>query len=254
MERAITLGEQELFFVNRIGKGKAILLNAQMDRYAVERQSARGVAQRALAQALLAAVGTTPPLRLGHAAGNSGSPPYVERTTWKMGGLSLHAVHNHRAVAVDLSARLTEGRHIFSLRKGPLGQAETVALQGLRQGHPAFLAAYPYDPGAVTVAPSQAAAHGGDLVTLTLAMANVPEKETAPFAYETRLYDPKGTWVDVIPWSVVGTRGAAQVLLRFAHNDMPGTWSLQVREITTGQVAKAAIQLQTSPGRKLGDE
>ncbi|MFW5857684.1 MAG: hypothetical protein ACOCX4_07395, partial [Planctomycetota bacterium] len=239
-----TVADVPVLFVNPVGRGRAVLLNLQMDRYAKQRRTERSAATRTVVHALLEATGVAPAVRLQTTPGQDGPAPYIERATWRTGGLHLHAVHNHASEPVDLQAALPEAGYAFSLRDGMLGQTDAVPLQGLRKGHPAWFAVYPYDPGAPQATPDRTEAAGGETVVFTLAMPDVPADETATFAYETRLLDPDGAWVDVIPWSAHGPRGAAKVTVRFALDDTPGDWTLRVREVTTGHIAEAKVALR----------
>ena len=104
------------------------------------------------------------------------------------------------------------------------------------------LATYPYDPGTPVVKPSATTAAGGETVNFDISMPGAPGTETGTFSFYTRLVNPKGEWVDAVPWSVQGKGGKAATHLRLAYNDMPVTWTLQVREITTGRSATATVQ------------
>ena len=119
---------------------------------------------------------------------------------------------------------------------------KTVALPELRPGYAEFVAVYPYDPGAPAITASRPRATGGETVEFTLRMTGVPPNETGPFSYQTRMLDPSGKWVDIIPWSVQGIRGNAVVRVRFAYSDPAGKWTLQVREVTTGRTATAVVE------------
>lgn len=48
------------------------------------------------------------------------------------------------------------------------------------------------------------------------------------FSFQTRLLNPEGEWVDVIPWSVQGRSGEASVAWRAAENDPAGAWNLEI--------------------------
>ena len=109
-------------------------------------------------------------------------------------------------------------------------------------GHIQFLAAYAYDPGNPVVSVSQAQAKGGDTIEFKLGMSGVPADETGVFSYHTRLLNPAGEWIDVIPWSAQGLGGKAAVRLRIALNDPVGEWTLAVREVTTRREAKVTFK------------
>jgi hypothetical protein len=84
-------------------------------------------------------------------------------------------------------------------------------------------------------------AMAGETVRFDLSMVGAPAGDETLFSYHTRLLNPKGEWVDVIPWSAQGTAGKASVAWRVAENDPEGEWTLEVKEVTTGRTAKSTI-------------
>ncbi|MBT3289988.1 MAG: hypothetical protein HN380_21775, partial [Victivallales bacterium] len=230
-----------LFLVNRIGKGSAILLNFHVTQYNGEREMSKGAKKRAFFRALTAAIGVQPPLlRRGT---DGGEVLRTETITWRKGNVTLHALYRDGgtdASGVDLE--LADDAFVFDLRRGERGKTRRIRIDALKPGYAQFLAVYPYDPGKPKVKVSGKRAKAGDTVRFAISMSGVPGSETGVFSYETRLMDPSGKRVDVIPWSVQGVGGKTATHVRFAHNDPDGIWQLRVREVTTGRETVAEIK------------
>ncbi|MBT7165396.1 MAG: hypothetical protein HN904_21630, partial [Victivallales bacterium] len=230
-----------LFLVNRIGKGSAILLNFHVTQYNGEREMSKGAEKRAFFRALTAAIGVQPPLLRRGTGG--GEVLRTETITWRKGNVTLHALYRDGgtdASGVDLE--LADDAFVFDLRRGERGKTRRIRIDALKPGYAQFLAVYPYDPGKPKVKVSGKRAKAGDTVRFAISMSGVPGSETGVFSYETRLMDPSGKRVDVIPWSVQGVGGKTATHVRFAHNDPDGIWQLRVREVTTGRETVAEIK------------
>ncbi|MCY3021033.1 MAG: beta-galactosidase trimerization domain-containing protein [Planctomycetota bacterium] len=224
---------QPVFLVNAAGKGQAILLNFHVTQYIGEREMKKGKAQRDFFRPLTEALGIKP--RLARTDGQGGELLRAETITWTKGNVTLYALYRDGGPESPAEVQLPEARHVFDLREGEKGLTQRARIALLRPGYAHFMAAYPYDPGQPVVTADSPTAAGGQVVTFTIRMPGVPENEQGVFSFETRLLDPKGEWVDVIPWSAQGAGGKAAVRVRFAHNDAPGKWTLAVREVTTGR-------------------
>jgi hypothetical protein len=124
------------------------------------------------------------------------------------------------------------------------GESDRLSIPAIRPGYAEFAAVYPYEPGKPTVETRARTVARGSRVNFSIAMTGVPRGEDGIFSFDTRLYDPEGKWVDVIPWSVQGGGGRAETHVRFALNDPVGTWRLTVREITTGRVAACDVVVE----------
>jgi hypothetical protein len=239
-EAAGTENDSPLFLVNRIGDGRAILLNAHLTQYAGHRQMQEGKAQRSFFRALADALELRPRLRRVDANGQE--LLRTETATWSLGNVTLYGLYRDGGGETAATVHLPQTQHVFDLRGGTRGQAKTVRLDQLKPGYAQFLAAYPYDPGTPQVTSSAKTVQGGQSVRFTVAMPGVPANEKGIYSFHTRLLNPNGDWVDVIPWSVQGRAGRAEVNVRFAHNDPEGEWTLRVREITTGRVGRATVK------------
>jgi len=247
-----TLAGAPIFLVNPLGKGRAILLNFHVTQYNGEREMAKGKAARDFFRPLAAAIGLQPRLQLS-AKGEEARPPKggtpneellrTRTVTWTKGGVTIHGLLRDGGEAGPATARLPRPMHLFHLRSGPKGQTNTATLPELRAGYGELIAAYPYDPGQPVVAPSKPTAKPGETVEFRLTMAGVPAEEQGPFSYHVVLLDPSGREVEWLPWSVLGPGGRVALPIQFAYNDPPGTWTLRVREITTGRTAEGTVTL-----------
>lgn len=220
-----------VFVVNRVGRGRAVLLNFRLNSYPDVRQSVRGDGPRALIRALASSSGVMPSLRLADAAGRP--PERCEVVTWHSEGLNLHGLlADGSGESGPLRVRLPREAHVFSWRHGALGYGASVVLPVLRSAYADFVAAYPYDPGEPIVDFPEALPSRGEPCAVSIRMSGVPAGRKALFSYRLRLLDPGGEASDTVPWSVCGGRDA-RVPFRIACNDAPGEWELRVTETTT---------------------
>ena len=230
---ALTSGGVPLLLENKVGSGAVWLLNAGFDRYPGQRTTAIGESWRSIFAGLSARAGLPKPLATMATA--AGGNPLARLQVWNRGGVSIYGVLDGEGKG---SLTLAKAANLFDLRKGSLGKGDKAAIEPFAADTAHFIAAYDYDPGRPTVAVGKPE---GAIVTCAIAMSGVPAGETGTFSYHTRLLDPQGTWVDVIPWSVQGAGGKAELRIRFALNDAAGNWSLAVREVTTGRETTVKI-------------
>lgn len=234
-----TLNDTPVFLVNALGKGQAVLWNFHVTGYNGERGTAHAKQTRDFIRALMSACGVKPRLERTEAGG--GELTSTQTGTWNKGNVTLYALYRTGGDPTPAAVTLPQKRFVFDLTEGEKGNTDKVQIKQLRTGRAHFLATYPWDPGQPIVKPSATSARSGETVEFTFSMSGVPAAEQGTFSYYTRLVNPAGQWVDVIPWSVQGPGGRAKTHVRFAHNDPAGTWTLQVREITTGRSTTVKI-------------
>ena len=226
-----------LVLFNKVGQGGFCLLNFGFDRYAaVRKDPASGSAWRDLFAALGTAAALPPPM--ADVKDKNGANPICRLNVWEKGGLKLYGMLDG---AGSGSITLPQAAWLFDLRRGPLGKTDKAPIDLFAADTPQFIAAYAFDPGAPVVKPSAAGVKAGERVRFDLSMVGAPAGDETTFSYHTRLLNPKGEWVDVIPWSAQGAAGKASVVWRVAENDPAGQWTLEVREVTTGRTTKATI-------------
>lgn len=239
-EAAGTIGGAPIFLVNRIGRGRAILLNFHVTQYSGLREMGKGKEARDFLRALTAALGIRPRLER---TSNAGELQRTETVTWTKGGVTLHGFLRDGGEAGAATVGLRARAHVFDLRRGGRGHIDRVTISELEPGRAELLAAYPYDPGMPTVICSAKNARRGETVAFRLSMTGVPEDETGPFSYRTELIGPKRQPAEWLPWCAFGPGGRTAVPVHFAHNDVPGRWTLRVRETTTGRTGEASVTL-----------
>lgn len=231
-----------LVLFNKVGKGGFCLLNFGFDRYSpVRKDPASGAAWRDLFAALGQAAALPPPM--ADVKDKTGANPLCRLKVWEKGGLKLYGMLDGEGSG---SITLPQAAWLFDLRRGPLGKTDKAPVDLFAADTPQFIAAYAFDPGDPVVKASTTSAKAGETVRFDLSMAGAPAGDETLFSYHTRLLNPKGEWVDVIPWSAQGTAGKASVAWRVAENDPEGEWTLEVKEITTGRTAKSTINKDPS--------
>ncbi|HEY3324755.1 MAG TPA: beta-galactosidase [Planctomycetota bacterium] len=240
--QAVSLPDSKVpvFITQPLGKGQTLLLNFHVTQYIGEREMKKGQAQRDFFRAFTSAIGLQP--RLARTDGKGGELIRTETVTWQKGGVTLHALYRDGGDSSLAEIVFPQKRFVFDLRSGEKGETDRLRIDLLRPGYADFFAAYPYDPGQPTVQVDKPTVSGGQTATFNICMSGVPENETGTFSYETRLLNPKGEWIDCIPWSAQGAGGRVAIPVRFAYNDAAGKWTLSVREVTTGRKAEAIVE------------
>jgi hypothetical protein len=247
-----TAAGHPVLLVHEVGRGRAILLNFQaLTAGATDPET---VAARSLLQALYEACGARNAVRF--TAPDGGALPLTETRVWRNGsglvfGLWRQMKNAWFSPKSDTTAgepqpahiELAGRRHVYDLRAGQyLGQVSAVDTR-LRWGRANFFLALPYRIGPVKLALDNAAPQPGQVVQATVTLA-VPPQARETFAAWAEVTDPAGRkplWGQQV---VMLSGGEGQVRLKAAVNDAPGTWTLRVTELFSGQSAEAKWQVK----------
>jgi hypothetical protein len=247
-----TAAERPVLLVNEVGRGRAILLNFQaLTAGATDPDT---VAARSLLQALYDACGARNAVRF--CAPNGGTLPLTETRVWRNGGGLVFGLWRQMknawfspksdTVAGDpqpAHIELTGRRHVYDLRAGRyLGQVSSVDTN-LRWGRASFFLALPYRVGPMRVALDTTAPQPGQVVQATVTL-ELPPQARETFAAWAEVTDPAGRkplWGQQV---VMLKGGQGQVRFRAAVNDMPGTWTVRVTELFSGQSAQGSWRVR----------
>lgn len=247
-----TAAGRPVLLVHEVGRGKAILLNFQAITGGATDPGT--VAARNLLQALYEASGARNAVRF--TAPDGGPLPLTETRVWRNGnGLVFGLWRQMKNVWFSPTSNTVAGepqparielagrRHLYDLRAGKyLGQVSSVDTR-LRWGRASFFLALPYRIGPLTVALDASNPQPGQVVRATVKLG-VPPQARERFAVWAEVTDPTGR-TPLWGRQVVMLEGSqGQVRFKTALNDTPGTWSLRVTELFSGQSAEAKWQLR----------
>lgn len=245
-------GDVPVGLVNQFGKGKAILLNFQLQTPKEADEGATGA--RDVLAALYRFAGTHAPLQVASPSG--GALPSTETRFWRNGDALVFGVWRQMKNAwfgpksgtiagEPVPARVTMrgAMHVYDLRNGKyLGQPRSFDTK-LRWGRPSFYLALPYKLQGLKVAVDTAAPKRGQAVTATVTLPLPAKAKEKPTVY-VEVFTPSG---DQPLWGrcvKVLTGGKAQVQVPVAYNDAPGTWRVKATEPFSRLSAEASWKVK----------
>jgi len=242
------IGDTPVLLVNRLGAGRAVLLNFQLP--AGRDDEAEVAAARTLLAGLYAVAGARAPVTI---ASRNGKPlPFTESRTWTNGDALIFGTYRKMRCAwfnptsgtlagEPVQARITApaGMHIYDLRAGKyLGEVAEIPAT-LRWGRANFYALVPYRLQGLKVSVSSQRPQPGAMITATVQL-DVPATSRAKHAVWLQVVDPAGNeplWGQRV---VLLERGTGQARFTVAHNDAPGAWKVRATELFSGQTAEAS--------------
>jgi hypothetical protein len=247
-----TAGNRPVLLVNEVGRGRAILLNFQPITSGPTAPETN--AARSLLQALYDACGARSAVRFR--APDGGPLPLTETRIWRNGSALVFGLWRQMENAwFSPTSKTTAGepqparielpgrRHLYDLRAGRyLGQVSSADTR-LRWGRANFFLALPYRIGPVNVALDTTNPQPGQVVRATVKL-DIPPQAKETFAAWVEVTDPAGNkplWGRQV---VLLTAGQGQACFKAAINDMPGTWTVRVTELFSGQSAEASWRVR----------
>lgn len=236
------VGNVPVIMENQIGKGNAVLLNFNITRYGEARRVGHESDLRRFIASLMAAAGLKPPLE----ATVSGGAPCAATciTRWGtpaageiIGVMSDSVAGREAGTPIETNIRLGRQVHVYQLKAGQyLGKMDTVQAKIVPE-RLEFFALWPHEIGAPKLELSKAKMGPGQKVTATISFAKAA-KDDVQVVLLTAV-SPKGEPARWWRQQVVVKGGVAEVPLYIAHDEEPGRWTLQARDLISGQTAEA---------------
>jgi len=239
-------GEVPVLLVNRVGAGRAVLLNFQP----LPADDSDAASLRTLLKALYTDAGARSPVSF---AGPSGEPLLqTETRIWRTGDALVFGLLRRMECAwFSPTSRTTGGppqparitlpgpRYVYDLRArkflGRVSRLDT----SLRWGRANFFLATPYPIKGLKIGLSKPNPSPGEAFMANITL-DMPKGGKEKFAVWVEVIDPSG---DKPLWGrqvVILSEGRGQVPLRVAYNDAPGKWRVRATELFSGQAAEAA--------------
>ena len=270
-------GETPICIVNKVGDGRAILLNFPMCSFSNLSRPETPEADADLLAEIFASAGVTWPLRLLDAEGRR--KRNLESVRWKTGeATEVVAVYGplddgrsqwrpdegllDRIRALDVPSpvhiRLPDARHVTVLESNDeLGRTDAFTIH-TRPWRPVFvvLSSQPMqdpvlEPDTQTTAPGRTLEFG----------VRIPDPQGL-HALKVRVRGPDGAAAPWFDQTVFVGQQAAELSLPIAHNEQPGTWTVEAEDLFNGRKAiarfevhqeKAGLLARTGPERTAGD-
>ncbi|MCD6360650.1 MAG: beta-galactosidase, partial [Armatimonadetes bacterium] len=247
------VGDMPALFVNRVGKGAAILLNCSFSNYSdVRATGAAGETEeeikspeqvtrpiRNLMRALLSAAGVHNPLEIEV---DGGAGPQIQVSRFTLGdGMLIGAVRAITAGPIDrddlLGYRvgLPEAAHVYDVRAGKyLGEVAEVTDSAPR-GIARLWAVLPYRVTGLSLAgPSRATA--GDVVRLNITLTAAGGKP-GPHVVRVTVTGPDGQERRYHARNVTVWGGEAHTEFPLACDAAAGEWTVAARDVISGETA-----------------
>lgn len=245
-----TADKSSLVLVNRVGKGRAILLGFQIPPLGAKEPDPQTTATRRLLGWLYKGAGVKP--EVVSAAPNGDPLPMVETRVWENGDARIVGLYRRmqcewfapkaglQAGEPD-AARITlpSPNHVYDLRaRKYLGRVTQIDAR-LRWGRANFYLATPYEIHSPKISLSRTAPAAGQTVIAAIHL-DLPANASQRHAVWVEIVDPKGQrplWGRQV---VVLEHGEGRVSVPVAYNDLPGLWHIKATELFSNQSADAA--------------
>jgi hypothetical protein len=246
-------GRTPLVLVNRFGAGRAILLGFQLPSPASKDPDPPAAAARRLLAWLYRIAGVRAAVSVSSPAGEP--LPLVETRVWQNGDATIVGVYRQmRCPWFNPKSGMTAGepvaakivlpaaRHVYDLRAGRyLGSVARIDAR-LRWGRANFYLLAPREIAAPQIRLSTATPTPGQTIAATVTSGTLAG-DVQRYALWMEITDPQGQrplWGQQV---LVLRRGAGQVQLPVAYNDLPGRWRIRATELFSGRWAEAAWQI-----------
>ncbi len=241
-----------VLLVNRVGAGRAILLNFQIAPSKPTDDATESV--RKLLRFVYAVCGARSAVDIAGPKGDA--MPNTEARQWQNGDAVVCGLWRHMENAwfgpksgttggAPQPARLTfaSPRYVYDLRaRKALGKVARVDTS-LRWGRANYFLALPYPIKGLEVAVSSTIPAAGQYLNANVSL-DLPAGAKERFAVWVEVFNPRGEqplWGRQV---VVLSGGKAQVPMRVAFNDTPGKWRVRVTELFSNQTAEASWTVQ----------
>jgi beta-galactosidase len=246
-------GQTPLVLVNRVGAGRAILLGFQLPSPGSKDPDPPAAEARRLLAWLYQVAGVEAAVSVSSPAGEP--LPLVETRVWQNGDATIVGVYRQmRCAWFSPKSGMTAGepvaakivlpavRHVYDLRAGRyLGSVARIDAR-LRWGRANFYLLAPREIAAPQIRLSTATPAPGQTITATVTTGTLAG-DAQRYALWMEIVDPQGQrplWGQQV---LVPQRGAGQVQVPVAFNDLPGRWRIRATELFSGRSAEAAWEI-----------
>jgi len=238
-----------VLFVNAYGKGRGIHLAFALDSYESSWEDARGAGMRAMMSELLEDADVRPQPAV--ASDDEMNLRSLRRARFSCGGLQylglVRDIENIGGPAdkspKPLHVKLAKSAHLYDVRGGKyLGHKDSFDVK-IIPARAQLYAMLPYRVKGIEVKRLKSRYKPGDTVTCQLRVE--PEKgQPGRHVLRVELAHPSGKSPTPYARNIVADDGKCDARFRLALNDPSGKWTLTVRDVATGTVARKTFTLE----------
>jgi len=237
-------GGTPIIIVNKLGKGRAVLLNFSVTSYGPTRNDERAEQYWKLFRGLLAMAGVRPRVQVKTAKGPMHK---CEAVFYRDGDVEYLGFLKYRCAQdeppQDAEVILDRPAHTYDVRAGEyLGNADRFhATFEIERGK--FYARLPYAVESVAVKPEKSSLRAGEPLSVSLSLT-ASRKKTGRHWFHVQVLGPDGKERRHYAANAAVVNGSGRALIPFALNDPSGKWSVTVRDVASGLTARAEVELQ----------
>jgi len=242
--------DKPVWISNGFGKGRGVLLNLPFSAINPDRVKA-GVTRPLLIRlgALLADSGLEPHSRIKT---DSGSPRCIEQTVFRDGTAAYLGFQQDMLVRAlppqALHVTLPEPAYVYDVRARRLMSEKRINTWDVEvsRGRPALFALLPYRVTAVR-ATVPARVRTGSTLTAPISVT-VGEGKPGFHVVRADVFAPGSTTAHrQYSQNVACPNGTGEVTIPFALNDPGGKWTIELRDVASGTIARGAVELGPAP-------
>jgi len=250
-------GDIPVVIVNKVGKGKAVLLNFSMagspdplppksygkygkyyTYWSWMRNAPAPEASAEFLGRLLASAGVKPALQIRNQAG--GRFRNLEVTRWQNGRIQIISLFRYSGSEQKALLKLPEARHVYNLRSGKyLGRIASFTLPILPH-RATFLVLAPGPAPEVRLKLSAARAARGQVVRLTVTVPGA----AGLHAVRVRVKTPAGQVAEWLNRELMADGQGQGCDLPVAFNDPTGRWTVEATDLYTGKTTTATYMVR----------
>ncbi|HZC44658.1 MAG TPA: hypothetical protein VE195_10810, partial [Acidobacteriaceae bacterium] len=238
------------------GKGKAILLNANIISYLQDRLDGKEGPVHQLIEELLRSIDVHPRFSVEDAAGHS--VVGIDAHVYANGGVRIIALQSNPQLRVNelgpadfrSNERFTKPATVHLHLPNAMYLYDTMANKGLGEKKELTLTVGPYDPTILVasdaplpemhVSVPQQVQRG----TIANVAINAAPAQADVSVFHVDVVDPNGNRQTFYSGNVLAHQGAGVKSIPFAVSDTPGKWTIDVRDVMSGQSVQQTIDLQ----------
>lgn len=263
VEVAAKAGSTPALIRRRVGRGWAVYLNVEMAGYCANRMDVGGAAARAsrkIMDAVLGMAGIKASVAIRDCDGADTAG--IEVTKFVQGSAELYATLTNRRIRIsgvgersdpailnafecdrNLELQFNAAAHTWNARTGAyLGNVASIK-QKLPQLSPLIVSRLPYRVTDLEVAGDLNVAQGVQ-VSLELKLQLAEPAQPVEHVLQVEVYQPDGKWCYWYSGTVVTRNGLATFALALALDDIPGNWSIKVRDAVTGTTKTCTLRVK----------
>jgi len=239
-------GDTPLLIVNRVGKGRAVLLNFSINSYNSVRSSVTVETYRSLVRGLLSMAGVTPQVQVqvledGKGLRQCEVARFKDGLTEYVGFLKYR--ENPTEPIHEAEIRWPNAAHTYDARTGKYyGKADRV-LASFQPDRGKLFTRLPYAVSAVRVKTQSASIRVGSDVVVQVALATSGGRPGRHWAHVS-VIGPDNKERRHYAQNIAVVDGKGEAVIPVAMNDAPGTWKVQARDVASGVIGTAELRVK----------